>query len=157
MSTALPTYSASDLNFSLTHPYVGAITAAGIAEKGWTKMVVRMSVDQTVMKTGADGATAVSAIPGDWGEIEFEMWQTSTLHKQLLTWYNSVKAARDQGDVSQWASALIFVQNIVDGSSHNCVGCAPTKVPDKTYETEAQTVGWVFRCANITHLPGAIV
>lgn len=151
MSNILTTYSAKDLNFSLISPLGANIMAAGVDEKGFNEIVVRMTTDQTVMKVGADGAVIPSAIPGDQGEIEFQVWQTSTLQQQLLQWYNALKAARDAGDVSNWNTTTIFIQNIVDGSSHMCTGVAPIKVPDKSYTTEAQTVNWVFRAANIVN------
>ena len=80
-----------------------------------------------------------------------QVWQTSTLQQELLAWYNLLKAARDTGDVSNWNTTTIFIQNIVDGSSHMATGVAPTKVPDKAYATEAGTINWVFRACNIVN------
>lgn len=145
----LTTYSALDLNFALNSQVGISISAAGIQEQGWNKMMVRMTVDQSSIKVGADGAVVISAIPGDNGEIEIEVWQTSTLHAQLLAWYNLLRTLRDQADVSNWATSTIYIQNIVDGSSHQAVGVCPTKVPDKAYEAEAQTVNWVLKCGQI--------
>ena len=141
MSVVLATYSAKDLNFSLQSPIGATIIAAGVAEKGFNEIAVRMTTDQTVLKVGADGAVVPSAVPGDQGEIEMQVWQTSTLQQQLINWYNLLKAARDAGDVT----------NIADGSSHMATGVAPIKVPDKTYSAEAQTVNWVFRACNIVN------
>lgn len=151
MSNFLPVYSAKDLNFSLSAALTGPILAAGVQEKGFNKIMVRMTTDQTVDKVGADGAVVISAIPGDQGEIEIEVWQTSSLQADLIQWYNALKAARDAGDVSNWATTTIFIQNIVDGSQHMATGVSPMKIPDKTYEAEAQTVNWVFRCGNIVN------
>ena len=151
MSVVLSTYSAKDLNFSLISPIGANIVAAGVEEKGFNEISVRMTTDQTVLKVGADGAVVPSAVPGDQGEIEMQVWQTSTLQQELLAWYNLLKAARDTGDVSNWNTTTIFIQNIVDGSSHLATGVAPTKVPDKAYATEAGTINWVFRACNIVN------
>jgi hypothetical protein len=96
-----------------------------------------------------DGAVVPSVMPGDQGEIEIQVWQTSTLHRDLLSWYNAIKAARDAGDVSNWFSANVLVANVVDGSSHTCTGVAPVKVPDKTYQEQAQPVAWLLRACSI--------
>ena len=100
MSRVLPTYSGIDTNFALNSPIAPPIQAAGVNQNGLSKVRVRMEVVQTTMKTGMDGSVAVSAVPGDMGSFELEVWQTSTLQQQLLDWYNACKSARDAGDVS---------------------------------------------------------
>jgi len=134
----------------MVHPLIDPIQVAGTSALGLNKITVRMLQDQTSTKVGGDGAVIISAIPGDQGEIDVEVWQTSTLHQQFLAWYNQCKAARDQGDVSVWAGAKVVVWNAVDGSKHIAIGVAPKKIPDKTYEAEAQTITWTLVCADIT-------
>lgn len=151
MSGILTTYSGKDLNFAFTSPLTGTIQVAGVSEQGVNKVSVRMAQTQTTMKVGMDGAVVPSAIPGDNGEIDIDVWQTSTIHQLLLAAYNAQKAARDQGDVSNWAANTIVIQNIVDGSGHQATGVAFMKVPDKVYETEAQAVTWTLMCANIVN------
>ncbi len=151
MSNVLVTYSGKDLNFALAHPLIGTIQASGVQEQGIAQVTVRMSATQSVMQVGMDGAVVPSVVPGDQGEIEIQVWQTSTLHQEFLAWYNALKAARDAGDVSQWFGATLLVQNIVDGSSHTATGVAPQKVPDKTYAEQAGRVNWILVAANITN------
>lgn len=151
MSVPLTTYSGKDCNFTLNGVLTGAIQAGGLNSSGLRQIVVRMQVDQTAMETGMDGSVAVSAVPGDMGEIELQIWQTSPLQELMLTWYNALRAARDQGDVSNWATSTITIQNIVDGSKHLATGVAPSKVPDKTYASQAQSVNWILKAANITN------
>lgn len=151
MSSILATYSAKDLNLAFTHPFIGVIQASGVSERGIDQVTIRMAQNQTSVQVAADGAVVPSAIPGDNGEIEIHLWQTSSLHQELLAWYNAVKAARDAGDVSQWAAGTLFVQNTVDGSSHYAKGVAPQKVPDKTYQKEAQRVTWVLIACDIVN------
>ncbi len=149
MSRILTTYSGRDTNFSFTHPLIGVIQCAGIAEMGLAQLTIRMTTDQSSVQVGMDGAVVPSVIPGDQGEIELQVWQTSTLHQDLLAWYNALRAARDAGDVSQWFGGTFLAQSIVDGSSHLATGVAPVKVPDKTYAEQAQRVTWVLRACNI--------
>lgn len=151
MSKVLVTYSGKDLSFSLVHPLVGPIMADGVASKGIAQASIRMTQDQAQLQVGMDGAVVPSVVPGDQGEIELQVWQTSTIHQQLLAWYNAVKAARDAGDVSQWFAATVIVANTVDGSSHTATGVGPSKVPDKTYQETAQRVTWVLRACNISN------
>jgi hypothetical protein len=147
----LVTYSGMDVNASFVHPFIGSIQAGGIASNGLQKLQIRMLTTRTTMKVGMDGAVIPSAIPGRNGEIELEVWQTSTLHQELLAWFNSLEAAQYAGDVSQWAIGVALIKCIVDGSTHTATGIAPTKVPDKTYSAEAQTVTWILACANIVN------
>jgi hypothetical protein len=151
MSKQLTTYSGMDLNFALAHPLIGTIQASGVAAKGIKSVSIRMAVDQSNIQVGMDGAVVPSVIPGDQGEIEIQVWQTSTLHQDLMAWYNAVKSARDAGDVQQWFSATLLVASIVDGSSHTCTGVAPAKIPDKPYQEQAQPVSWQLRACNITN------
>jgi Protein of unknown function (DUF3277) len=151
MSNVLSTYSGRDCNLALQSVLTPTIQVAGVSALGLNQVVIRMTVDQTDMKTGMDGSVVVSAVPGDMGEIEIQVWQTSTLHQLLLAWYNALKAARDSGDVSNWASSSILVTNIVDGTGHQATGVAPMKVPDKTYGAQATTVSWVLKGANIAN------
>lgn len=150
MSKQLVTYSGKDVNFAANLPFVGVIQAAGVAEQGLASVTIRMTVNQSVIQVGMDGAVVPSVLSGDQGEIELQVWQTSTLHQQLMAWYNGLRAARDAGDVSQWFSGNVVVQNIVDGSMHNLKGVAPTKVPDKVYQEQAQRVTWVLVACDIS-------
>lgn len=147
----LTTYSAKDLNMSFAHPYIALISAAGIDGKGLVRVVVRPLVEQTAMDICADGAVAVSAIPGDTAEIDVVIKQTSTLQAEFLAWYNAIRAAELQGDVSMWAAATMVLLNIVDGSSHYARGVCPKKVPDKTYDKQAGDITWTFMAAVCTH------
>lgn len=151
MSAILTTYSGKDLNFSLSSPFSGPIQAAGINEQGIKQIVVRMSVVQSVLQTGMDGSVQPSVLPGDMGEVELQVWQTSPIHQALLAWYNFLKAARDTGDVSNWFGSSVLIQNIVDGTSHLATGVGPQKVPDKTYGDQAQPVTWILMACNIVN------
>jgi hypothetical protein len=151
MANILTTYSGKDLTGSVVNTvYAPAgIQLSGIAEVGINGIHVRMAVNQSSLQVGMDGAVVPSVIPGDNGTIEIEVWQTSTVHQQFLSLYNSLKAARDTGDVSQWFGNTIYIQNVVDGSSHYATGCGFMKIPDKAYGQQAVVVNWVFECANV--------
>lgn len=151
MSQALPTYSGKDVNFTLNSPVTGAIQAGGLNETGLRQLVVRMLVDRTTMETGMDGSVAMSNVPGDMGEIEIQIWQTSPLQQLFIAWADALLAAAAQGDVSNWATSTITIQSILDGSKHQCIGVALNKIPDKTYASQAQSVTWVLKAASIAN------
>jgi hypothetical protein len=151
MSNILTTYSGNDLNLAFSHPLIGVIQASGVSQQGIAQVTIRMTTSQSSIQVGMDGAVVPSVIPGDQGEIELQVWQTGTLHRQLLAWYNLVKAARDAGDVSQWFGGTMLISNIVDGSSHYATGVGPQKVPDKTYQEQAQRVTWILMACNIAN------
>lgn len=151
MGAQLTTYSGLDLNFTLTHPLISPILASGVQSKGIAQLTVRMGVTQAVVESGMDGAVVPSVVPGDQGEIELQVWQTSTLQDELLAWANAVKAAKDNGDVDPFFGATVIAQNIHDGSYHKATGVAPQKIPDKTYQAQAQRVTWILVACDITH------
>ena len=145
----LTTYSGISLNFSLIHPLIGTIHASGVSAKGIKSVSVRMATEHSNMQVGMDGAVVTSVVPGEQGEIEILVWQTSTLHQEFLAWYNAVLAAMLAGDVAPWFAATVIVMNTTDGSLHTCTGVAPRKVPDKQYQEQAQPVAWMLSAANI--------
>lgn len=151
MSLVLATYSGKDVNFSLTSPLTGTVQFSGISGTGLAAIRINMTTEQTTMQVAMDGSVVPSAVPGDQGIIEIEVWQTSSLQQQFLAWYNALKSARDAGDVENWAGSTIFVNSIVGNATHQASGVAPSKVPDKSYAEQAGRVTWRFMCANIVN------
>jgi hypothetical protein len=145
----LSTYSGVDTNFAFNHPVSGAIVADGVSQKGLHQITIRMSVAKSMIKGSMDGVAVPSVIPGDWGEIELQVWQTSTIHQELLSWANTVNAAQRQGDVSQWFAGSAVIINTVDGTTHTATGIGPQKIPDKVYQPEAQLVTWIMVACDI--------
>lgn len=151
MSQQLTTYSGRDANFTLNSPLTGTIQASGVAGQGIAQISIEMTVIQTTIQVGMDGSTVPSAVPGDQGVCEVQVWQTSAIHKQLLQWYNALKSARDNGDVSQWAASTLLVMNIVDGTQHQFNGVAPERVPNKVYAEQAGRISWRFLGCNVAN------
>jgi hypothetical protein len=151
MAAILPgTYSARDVNVSFSNPALGInILFGGGAEQGVNEIHVRMTTDRTAIKIGSDGTPMISAIPGDQGEIEVQLLQTSTAHQLFLSWLNQLIVAANQGDVSNWATTTCFIQLILNGTSHTCTMVAPTKMPDVPYAAEGATINWVFKAGQI--------
>jgi hypothetical protein len=149
MSVILGTYSGRDMSFTLTSPLIGSIQATGVSGQGIASVTVRKTVIQSTMQVGMDGAVVPSVAPGDQGEIEVQIWQTSSLQKQFLSLYNAMQAAELTGDVTNWFGATIVVVNTLDGSSHTGTGAAPQKVPDKAYQEQAGRISWIFVCSNV--------
>ena len=151
MSTILGTYSGKDVNFSISGPLSGTIQGGGVTELGMAQLMVRMGVTQSVLQVAMDGAVVPSVVPGDQGEIEIQVWQTSTLQQALTAWHNQATAARDAGNVTNWFGQTVIIQSILDGSSHVATGVALQKFPDKTYAEQAGRVTWVLTCCNIAN------
>jgi hypothetical protein len=151
MSTQLGTYSGRDVSFALAGPLSGNISGGGIAEKGLAQLTVRMATTQSVLQVAMDGSVVPSVVPGDNGEMELQVWQTSTLQQQLINWHNQATAARDVGDVSNWFGQTCIFASTLDGSSHIGTGCALQKVPDKTYAEQAGRVTWIIVACSITN------
>jgi hypothetical protein len=146
----LTTYSAKNVNFSLQHPLAaGPIQAAGVSAKGVNSYSIRMGVEHANLQVAADGAIVPSWTPGEWGDIEISMYQTSTLHQEFLALYNAVKAAADAGDTSRAFAGTVVLLNVVDGSVHTGTGVSFQKVPDKAYGAQSAVLNWVLRCANL--------
>lgn len=152
MSNTLQTYSGKDVQVSITGPLSGNIGAGGIAELGLAQITVRMSVTRAVLQVAMDGAVVPSYIPGDQGEIELQVWQTSILQQALTAWHAQVIAAANIGDVTNAFGSSVLIQSILDGSTHTGTGCTPQKFPDKTYAEQAGRVTWVVMCANLVNL-----
>lgn len=148
MSFVIQTYSFKDITGSFQGPAVNIIFGGG-STSGINKMMVRMSTDRTVEKTGADGTVQPSAIAGDSGEVEIEVLQNSVAHQQFVAWLKQLITGENTGDVTQWASTTCFIQSLTTGNYHNAQGVSPTKLPDVPYESEGSTITWVFKCASI--------
>lgn len=141
------TYSFIDVIATFFHPVAGTFTMNG--NQGMGRFVVTNTTERTVMSVSADGAAMVSAILSSIGAVSIEAQQTSALHKFLLNWTNILYAAQKQGDVSTWASATVEIRSVLDGSVHILNGVAPSKQPDKQYETVGQNVTWNLLSADV--------
>lgn len=144
---AATTYSFKDSSGAFTHPTAGAFPFAG--QIGMNQLHVAMTTEKTTHDLAADGTVMPSFISGDNGSVAIEVQQTSLLHQFLLAWYNLIKTAADNGDVSQWATAAIVIRNSVDGSMHVCTGVSPSKIPDKVYAAQGQKLTWTLMCASV--------
>jgi hypothetical protein len=143
-------YSFKDLSGAFAHPLAGSFIFAG--QIGMGQITITMNTEKTSHDVAADGAVMVSFISGDNGQVAIEVQQNSDLHSFLLAWYNLIKTAADQGDVSNWASAGLSLRNVVDGSTHLLVGVSPSKIPDKVYAAQGGKVTWTLMAANVQNL-----
>jgi Protein of unknown function (DUF3277) len=145
---ALTTYSFKDLTGAFVHPTVGSYVLGG-GNVGLGSISISMTTDRSVHDLAADGSIMVSYIAGDNGTITIEAQQTSDLHHFLLTWFNQLTTRANLGDISNWASAVLSIRNLLDGSTHTATGISPGKVPDKSYQAQGQRVTWTLLCARI--------
>lgn len=140
-------YSFKDVTFAFAHPLVQDFVSAG--QVGLGQLVVAMAAERTTHDRSSDGTIMVSYIPGDDGAIQVEVQQTSIIHQVLLNWYNIIKIAADNGDVSNWASGVVTVRSLTDGSLHILSGVSPSKIPDKPYAAQGQKITWTLMAADI--------
>jgi Bacteriophage KPP10, Structural protein ORF10 len=143
----MTTYSFKDTSGSFSHPDAGTFQFAG--QIGMGQFTVEMLTEKSEHTVASDGNVMVSAIAGDNGHVSIEVQQTSALHQFLMSWYNTVKTALNNGNVTNWAGASLTLRNIVDGSTHYCNGISPSRMPAKTYAKQGQNIAWVLMCADI--------
>lgn len=144
----MTTYSFRDLTASFASPLAGVFPLTG-GELGAGQITVAYSTTRSQQAVSSDGNVMVSYIPGDNGTITIEMQQTCLLHEFLLGWFNACKTAADNGDITNWASATLSMRNIVEGTSHQCSGISPEKIPDKSYAVAGGNITWVLMAASI--------
>lgn len=141
------TYSFKDSTFAFAHPVANDFVSAG--EVGLGQMTVTMAAERTTHDRAADGTIMPSYIAGDDGACSIEVQQTSEIHAFLLAWYNLIKTAANNGDVSNWATAVVTIRNLTDGGEHILSGVSPSKVPDKTYAAAGGKVTWVLMATDV--------
>lgn len=144
---AYKTYSFKDLTGAFYHPLAGIFTFGG--QIGAGQIVIHMDSVKTAHDVAADGHVQISAIAGDNGSITIEVQQTSSLNRFLMTWFNIVKNALNDNDVSNWAGASLLVRNAQDQTSHICTGISPQNIPDKTYAKQGGNITWTLMAGDI--------
>ena len=141
------TYSFRDLVGVLNNPLMdGPLQIAG-GNFGLGTITIRMLTTRTEHEVGTDGVVMPSYIAGDNAEITIEMQQTSALHHSLLDLFNLMITAANNGDVSGWATTVLSLRTILDGSGHLLSGISFQKTPDKPYAARGQNVTWVLMAA----------
>lgn len=144
---AYTTYSFKDLTGAFAHPTAGVFTFGG--EIGMGQVVITMATEKTMHDVAADGTVQVSAVAGDNGTVAIEVQQTSSFHKFLMTWFNTVKNALNNDDVTNWTGASILLRSSLDGTSHLCTGISPQNIPAKTYAKQGGNITWTLMAADI--------
>lgn len=154
MAGDFTTYSFKDTTGSFEHPDVGVFPFAG--QIGAGEFIVVMSTERSAHNVAADGAVVVSYVAGDNGALEIQVQQTSPLHAFLLSWFNTIKTAANNGNVLNWAGATVTLRNLVDGSEHKLKGVSPSKIPDKTYAAQAGMLIWRLMAADVQSIIGSL-
>ena len=80
--------------------------------------------------------------PGPWWRV-FKDEDLNRLEDQIDISNQTVKAAADAGDASQWFRATVVIVVISDGTTYTGTGVGPSKQPDKSFTEQAQ--GWTWR------------
>ena len=142
------TYSFKDLVGVITSPLLGSPYQLVGGNIGNGSITIRMLTQRTEHEVAADGTVMPSYVSGANAEVTVEVQQTSELHHLLLSLYNQITTAAEGGDVSNWATLLISLRTILDGSAHTLSGLSFQKIPDKPYAPKGQNINWVLMAAN---------
>lgn len=145
----LRTYSGNAVNCTLQSDLFGSIQFGGISQTGLGSIAIRMANAHAVIVIGMDGAPVTSWTPGENGEIDIEIYQTSTTQNDFISAYNQILTETLQGDVTDTFAATLIIKELNGGSQHTATGVAFQKIPDKQYQAQAQLCHWVFVCANV--------
>jgi structural protein KPP10_ORF10 len=148
MASTFETYAFRDLVGSFSHPLAGTFRLSG-GYIGLGTITVSKSTVRTTHATAADGTVMVSYVAGDSGLFTIECQQTSNLQAFLLSWYNLITTAANNGDASTWAAATVSFTYVNDGSSHLGTGVSPEKTPDKPYAAQGGNVTWHLMAASL--------
>lgn len=140
------TYSFSDVVATLNFAGIIPLTVTG---EGVGSIDISMAGEKTAHDVAADGSVMVSKLLGDNGSIAISVQQTSSIHKNLLLWYNYIKAAPS----NEWANNSLTIRNNVIGETTVATGVSPQKLPDKPYQAQGQKVTWNLMAADISQLP----
>lgn len=144
---AYTTYSFKDLTGAFSHPDAGVFTFGG--EIGAGQITVTMTTAKSVQDVAADGTVQISAIAGDNGTVAIEVQQTSSFHKFLLSWFNTVKNALNNDDISDWAGGSMLLRSTLNGTSHIITGISPDNIPAKVYAKQGGNITWSLMCGDI--------
>jgi hypothetical protein len=151
MPNGTTTYSFKDLTGAIVSVLAGPFTLVG-GKVGAGKIAVTNTTTRSEQDTAADGAVMVSYVSGSAGDVTLECQQTSAIHHYLLDAANQHMAAADADDVSNWASTVINLRNILDGSEHLLTGVSFTKIPPKAYDARGGMITWNLLAANVVNL-----
>lgn len=141
------TYSFKDLVGVLTSPLLPAPFQLAGGNIGIGSISIRMHTQRTEHDVAADGVVMPSYVPGNNAEITIEVQQTAALHHLLLGLYNLLLTAADSGDVSNWASIVVSLRTVLDGSGHFLSGVSFQKTTDKAYTSKGGRVTWTLMAA----------
>lgn len=151
MANGSTTYSFKDLTGAFISVLAGTLMLGG-GKIGAGKVTVNMLTTKSEMDTALDGAVMTSAIVGDAGTLQIECQQTSAMHKFLLAAANLHFTAVENGDVSNFASSVVNLRNVVDGTEHLATGVSFVKIPPKAYDARGGMITWDLNGSNIINL-----
>lgn len=150
---ATTTYSYVAVTGSFSHPVAGTFQFAG--QVGIGQIEIALTTERTAQDISADNAVMISAIAGQNGTLTMQVQQTSALDQFLLNWFSDLDAAFNQQDVSNWATATMFIIDQLTGNQHTLTGVSPTKQPNRPYAKQGAMLSWVLMAAQILTQAGA--
>lgn len=136
------TYSFSEVSFVMAHPDLGQCVMTG---QGVGDILVGRAQDAGVQEAAADGSVMSTKVVTKHGTLGFTLHQTSAAHKWLEKAYNALMAA----PASAWAQFSATIESITTGQVISISETEIQKLPDHSYQQNAQNVTWNFLCGVI--------
>lgn len=144
-------YSFKDISGVFNHPLMG-VPLVFHGQVGIKSVTVAMATEKTARDVGADGSVMVSAIPGDDGVVTIVCQQNSLTQLWLLGWYNLVKIAMDQGDITNFATGAMTLRSLTMGYGHIIIGVSIPKLGDRPYAAQGADISWPLSAADIQNI-----
>ena len=149
MAPVQTTYSFKDLTGVLACPMFLPVPFPIVGGNiGNGTITIKMITQRTEHDTAADGTVMPSYVPGQSAEVTIEVQQTSQFHHALLDLYNLLSTAADGGAIAAWASMILSLRTVLDGSGHFLSGVSFQKIPDKLYASKGGMLTWVLMAAS---------
>lgn len=136
-------YSFEDHQVVLNHPDVGTFK---LSEGGIGRVVVSYTGENSRLTNSADGGVVVNKMKNNSGTIAIDVLQTSDANIWLKKYVNYLKNAK----TNRYALGRLVITG--DGLGDGDIVCnavVPQKMPDVSFDAEAQSRSWQFLAADV--------
>ena len=146
----MPSYTYSFIDVQATLVGIGGAINLGYGAANADEGIKIAQVNpKNTMLPGADGNVMHSLRASNAGTVTVTLLKTSPVNKQLMAMFNAqTLSSRTHG------KNTITVRDSARGDLHIASQAAFQKAPDINYQTEGDTVEWVFDCGQITNTLG---
>lgn len=142
------TYSLTNVSVTINGPGINKSIGAlsGFAEGA---VAIAMDEDKTNLNTGGGGSWMHSLHAGNAGTITFNVLKNSPINEFMASAYNLQRTSS-----ILWGKNIITIVNTGSDDQIIAIGGAFQRIPNLNYAKDGDTMGWAFRCGQITHKLG---